>query len=109
MCIFRAETLKQAFSMLLSIVTKPNIAAILPGHGNGLNLDLGDYGILIVGTLLVFAVGVIQEKGINIRERIAKLPFIVKLVGFVLAVLVVIIFGAYGDGYGQGDMIYANF
>lgn len=109
MLIFRAPDLKQAASMFVSIITHPNIRAILPGYGNGLGLDLGDYAILLVGTIAVFIVGVIQERGIDIREKLSHLPFIVKLVLYLCAVLVIVVFGAYGDGYGIVDLIYANF
>ncbi len=109
MLIFRADTLKQAFSMLVSVFTNPNLTALMPGHKNGLGLDLMDYGILVAGTLIIFLVGLIQENGIDIREKISHLPFIVKFIGFMAAALVIVIFGAYGDGYGVVDLIYANF
>ena len=109
MLIFRADNLKIAVSMFVSIFTHPNLRAMLPGHGNGLNLDLGDYAIIVIGTGIVFLVGLIGELGIDIREKISHLPFAVKFVLFLAAVLVIVVFGAYGDGYGVVDLIYANF
>ncbi len=109
MLIFRADTLKQAASMAVSIFANPNLRAMLPGAHNGLGLDKNDYLILVLGTLVVFIVGLIQEKGIDIRQKISGLPFAVKFVLFMLAIFVIIIFGAYGEGYGEVDLIYANF
>ncbi len=109
MLIFRADTLHQAVSMGVSVFTNPNIRAMLPGAHNGLGLDINDYLILVIGTGIVFLVGLLQEKGMDLRARIARLPFIVKFIGFMAAILVVIIFGAYGEGYGEVDLIYANF
>ena len=57
----------------------------------------------------MFVVGLIQEKGVDIRARIAKLPFALKFVMFIAAVMIIIVFGAYGEGYGKVDLIYANF
>ena len=54
-------------------------------------------------------VGVISEKGINITERIYKLPYVAKLGIYLAFLFVIIIFGAYGEGYGVVDLIYANF
>ena len=62
-----------------------------------------------MGTAIVLGVSIAQEKGVNIRERIARLPYAAKFVLFMLAAFAVIIFGAYGDGYGVVDLIYANF
>lgn len=109
MLIFRADTLKQAFSMLISVFSNPNIKAMLPGAHNNLGLDITDYALLLLGVIVLFAVGVVQEKGIDIRAKIAKLPFIVKFIMFMAALLAIVIFGAYGEGYGKVDLIYANF
>ena len=109
MLIFRADTLKIAASMLVSIFTDLNIKAMLPGAHNGLGLDINDYLILLIGTAIVFVVGLVQEKGIDIRAKFAQLPFIVKFILMLAALLAVVIFGAYGEGYGKVDLIYANF
>ncbi|MBR0412156.1 MAG: MBOAT family protein [Eubacterium sp.] len=109
MLIFRADTLTQAWKMIGSLFIKFDLSKISPGAKNGLGLDKYDYIVLAVGVVVVFVVGLIQEKGIDIRAKIAKLPFVVKFVLFIAAVLVIIIFGAYGEGYGKVDLIYANF
>ena len=109
MCVFRADSVAHAWRLLISIVTNPNLKALLPGHGNGLELDMGDYVILVLGTGIIFLVSLLQEKGVDIRARISRLPFVVKFIAFILAAFVIIVFGAYGDGYGVVDLIYANF
>lgn len=108
MLIFRADDLKAAFTMLAAI-PRLNLAAIRVGGGNGLGLDLKDYGILVVGTVVIFLVSLLREKGVDIRERIYRMPFMVKFVGYLVAALVIITIGAYGDNYGVVDLIYANF
>ncbi|MBE6720212.1 MAG: MBOAT family protein [Ruminococcaceae bacterium] len=110
MLIFRADTLTQAFSMAKSVFIAKGGFFARPAHmAEELGLDLKDYAILLVGTAIVFAIGLIQEKGIDLRAKIAKLPFIVKFVMFMVIIFVIIIFGAYGEGYGKPDLIYANF
>lgn len=109
MLIFRADTLEQAVSMFTSIFTKMPSSCVNPGASQGFGLDVFDYIIVAVGVLIVFAVSLMTEKGIDVRARIAKLPFAVKFIGFMAAIFIVIIFGAYGDGYGVVDLIYANF
>ena len=109
MLIFRADTLQQAAAMLKSVFAGLNLSALLPGSGNGFGLDLLDYGIIVFGTLLVFVVGVLGELKIDIREKITTLPFAVRFIGYLAAILIVVMAGAYGEGYGIVDLIYANF
>lgn len=72
-------------------------------------IDAKDYVIIAIGVVVIFIVGIINEKGISVREKVAKLPFPVKFVLYMAAILVIIIFGAYGQEYGVQDLIYANF
>lgn len=107
MLIFRADSLTRAKDMLKAIFTaggKPfSFTSTIVG------LSYKDYAVIAVGTAIVLGVSIAQEKGVNIRERIARLPYAAKFVLFMLAAFAVIIFGAYGEGYGVVDLIYANF
>ncbi len=109
MLIFRADTLQQSFEMIGTIFTKFNLTAMVPGHKHGLGLDIKDYLILIIGTAVIIAVSYAQEKGIDLRQRISKFSYPVKFIIYMAAIFVVILFGAYGEGYGVVDLIYANF
>ena len=109
MLIFRAKGLKRALKMFVSVFTGFDLKSIVPGSGNGLGLDAKDYVVIAIGVVVIFIVGIINEKGISVREKVAKLPFPVKFVLYMAAILVIIIFGAYGQEYGVQDLIYANF
>ena len=73
------------------------------------NTGAGDILLVFIGLAAMVVVGVISEKGINITERIYKLPYVAKLGIYLAFLFVIIIFGAYGEGYGVVDLIYANF
>lgn len=109
MLIFRADSLKTVALCVKTVFVNPNFASLAVGSKNGLGLDLRDYAVLLIGAALIFIVSVLQERGINIRERISRLPFIVKFIIYMLAILSVIILGAYGEHYGKADLLYANF
>ena len=109
MLIFRADDLKTAFAMFKSIFTGFDLSIIHIGHKNGFGLDIEDYIVLAIGVVLLFAVSLLGEKGINVREKITKLPYFAKFILFMAMIFVVIVFGAYGEGYGVVDLIYANF
>ena len=68
-----------------------------------------DYAAIIIGFIAMLVVGLIQEKGIDIKQRIFNLPYPVKFVLLMVFVFVIIVFGAYGEGYGVVDLVYANF
>ena len=36
-------------------------------------------------------------------------PFAVRFIVYIAGLLIVVIFGAYGENYGAGDLLYANF
>lgn len=109
MLIFRADSLKTVGAAIIAIFTSPNFSALAIGSKNGLGLDIWDYAILVLGTILIFAVSLAQEKGVRIRERISRLPFIVKFIIYMISIFIVIILGAYGENYGVADLLYANF
>lgn len=107
MLIFRAESLTQAKDLFKAIFARGGEKFSFTSTIVGLNNK--DYVVIAIGVAIVIGVSIAQEKGINIRERIARLPYAAKFVLFMLAAFAVIIFGAYGEGYGVVDLIYANF
>ncbi|HBE86149.1 MAG TPA: MBOAT family protein, partial [Lachnoclostridium sp.] len=61
------------------------------------------------GFLAVYAVGVIHERGISIRERISGWNMFARWIFLYAAILLVIVLGAYGEGYIPAKLIYAGF
>ena len=94
--------------MFKSVFTNFGISKFLAGN-NGLGLSLYDYAAIVVGFVIMLIVGIVQEKGIDIKQKIFKLPYPIKFVFLLVFVFAIIIFGAYGEGYGVVDLIYANF
>ena len=68
-----------------------------------------DYVILIIALIVVFIVGVLKEKNINIREVIAKKHISIRWIIYYILIFSILIFGAYGRGYEPIDPIYADF
>ena len=72
-------------------------------------LDKGDYAAIIMGTVVVFAVGILKEKNIIGIEKLQSVCLPVRWIIYYGLIFAVIIFGAYGIGYQQVDLIYAGF
>ena len=109
MLIFRANTLTVTGQAVKAMVTNPQFSAVLIGTKNGLGLGLLDYVILALGFFTILFVGIAQERGIVIREKLYKLPYPVRALILLAGIVFIIIFGAYGEHYGVPDLLYANF
>ena len=101
--------LKVAAHMFKSIFTGFDLSVLSVGAKNGFGLSIYDYAVIAIGFVILVAVGLMQENGIDIKQRIYKLPYPIKFAFLLAFVFVIIIFGAYGEGYGVVDPMYANF
>lgn len=106
---FRAPTIKSGFAMLTKIFTDFNFKGLKNGEILSLGLDIKDYILLIITVILLFIIGLIKEKGINIREKISEKNIVFRWTIYFLLIFIIIIFGAYGPGYDPVDPIYADF
>ena len=106
MLIFRADTLSSAFHMFISCFDNFNFDISVLAH---LGLSVNDIMVVLIGTIVVFIVGLFKEKGIEIRKSIAKWNIVPRWTFYIVGLFVVIIFGAYGRGYDIVSFIYAQF
>ena len=112
MLIFKAQELdveKMSPVADLQVAGKMFASLFAPTSNVYLGLGVYDYVVIGIGIALLVTVSVIQEKGVDIKQRIYNLPYPVKFIFLLAFVFVIIIFGAYGDGYGVVDPMYANF
>lgn len=106
---FRASTLQAGFTMLRQMVTNFRFATLNGDLLKQMGVDWKDMGIVLVTILIIFAISVWNEKGVIVREALAKKPVVVRWAVLYALILFIVIFGAYGAGYIPVDPIYANF
>lgn len=106
---FRAHGLRAGIAMFKSIFTGFDWSVITNGSLLQFGLSKGDFAAVLLGLIIVLAVGVMQERGISIRQEISQRNIVIRWGIYYAAVLLVIIFGAYGEGYLPVGIIYANF
>jgi len=106
---FRANGLKAGFEMFKIMITKFSFKAIADGELLNLGLDSKDLIIVLIFTILMIIVSILKEKGFNIRELIANRNIALRWTIYIVLILSVIIFGAYGVGYVPVDPMYANY
>lgn len=74
-----------------------------------LGITKADYIILALGTLLLFTVSMLSRTG-SLRDKMQKkLPFAARWAVFAILLIVILVFGAYGQGYDASQFIYNQF
>ena len=105
---FAAETLSKVCLMTKSIFTNFQLRIALHQLTN-LGMDSYDFIQIFICFLPVIIVDVMAEKGINLKEAFDRKPLIFRWTLLLLTVFAVVMFGAYGPGYGTAGMMYAGF
>jgi len=106
---FRCHGLKAGLIMFKMMLTDFSLANFNLETMDALGLDVQDVIVTVVALILVFTVSVLKERGIQLRETLAKRPVAVRFAVMYGLIFFIIIFGAYGLGYIPVDPIYANF
>ncbi len=106
---FRAEGLRNGFAMCRAIVTDLKFDSFDRDLLLRSQLGYKDFVLTAAVIGIVFVVSLINEKGIRIRETIAKKNIVVRWTFWYALIMFIIIFGAYGIGYAPVDPLYAQF
>lgn len=59
--------------------------------------------------VLLFAVDILQEKGVRIRESLASQGIVFRWLIYIAALFLLILFGMYGEGIESANFIYQGF
>lgn len=109
MMLFRSHGVSKAVTMCLKIVKDFKIVQLTDGSLLNKGMDVHDFVIVLIGLIMMVGVGLIKEKGINIRSEISSWKWFYRTVFYYGAMFFLVIFGAYGYGYAVVELIYANF
>ncbi len=101
--IFGAPTLSAGLHILGALFT-PYQGSVL-----ALGLDLKELIVLLIAIAVLFAVGLLKEKKVEIRASIDTLVLPLRWLIYVGGIAIVIMFGAYGSLYSSVPFMYGNF
>ncbi len=78
---------------------------------NDLGLAMSEYNLLIVCTLLLYAVGIMREKHPqeSLRVRLDRCRFITRWTVIFVGILATVILGVYGPGFSAAEFAYMQF
>ena len=106
---FRAHGLKAGFSMFTKMFTGFTFNSFRDGTILKLGMDIQDFAVVAVFTIIVFIISIFHERNISVREKISKKNIVIRWIIYYAIILAILIFGAYGTGYRPVDPMYANF
>ena len=102
--VFRANSLGDVKHMIILIMTKPFFKD-LPA----MNMSGVEWILLVLSLLVLFAVNLLQEKQISVRELVVKRYFPVRIALYVLGIGSILVFGVYGVAYDASQFLYFQF
>ncbi len=109
--IVKAPSLKEAFRMIKALFTRVDLSFFTGVDGRifefGVNRQ--EMLLLFLCVMLLLVIGILQEKGIKIRETIAQQNVFIRWSLVIGMIFVVMIFGVYGPGYNASSFIYGAF
>ena len=106
----RALSLKMAFVMMKNAVTcftPAEILTITVGQSGSTFSTPVAIGVLLVGCLIVFAVSMLCERGVNVAEEIMRRPFAFRLALYAIMLILPAVLGQ--PPLSEGGFIYAQF
>lgn len=106
---FRANTLRDAATIISSIFQTKNHWVLFDGSLYGLGLDQKEFILMMVCIAILAMVDIAKHNGVCIREVILRQDYIVRLLCFVICVSFVLMFGIWGPGYSSANFIYFQF
>lgn len=106
--IFRAATLSNGWDIFIKTFHFYEFPTALKKELLSFGLSGVNYIVLFVALIVLFIVDILQEKG-SVRERIAKRPIYFRWGLYIVAFLIILLFGLYGPGYDQNQFVYMQF
>ena len=106
---FRANSLTAGFEMFGKMFTNFTFKSFADGTILKLGMDIHDFIIIGIFTIVVFIISILHEKNISVREQISKKNIVIRWTIYYAIIIAIIVFGAYGAGYVPVEPMYANF
>lgn len=103
---FRGDSIKSTLLMWRNVFTAWNPQMVFGKGILSLGLDLQDLIVTIVALMVLFTVSLLQQKGIHIRQTIARQNLVFRWILYLALFFAVLIFGKYGVEYDAANFIY---
>lgn len=106
--IFRADSLHEGIAMVCSIFTVYNPWILFDDSLLSLGLSWKEWIVLLASIALLIKVSLYQKEHC-VRDKILEQNVVVRGLVYLVAIMVVVVFGTYGFGFETKDFIYGGF
>ncbi|MCI9127952.1 MAG: MBOAT family protein [Eubacterium sp.] len=106
--IFRAETLKDGISMLMSVFRVYNPWILFDDSIFLLGLSWKEWIVLAISLLIFIKVSKKQEQH-SISQWLVSRPLIIRWLIYIFTIIVIFVYGTYGFGFNAQEFIYGGF
>lgn len=106
--IFRAVTLTDGWRLFLKCFHFYEFPLDIKKELVSFGLNGKNYVVLLIGLIVLLIVDILQEKK-SVRERIEKRSIWIRWGLYLVAFLIILLFGMYGPGYDQTQFVYMQF
>lgn len=106
---FRADRIKDALRIVKSIITVRNPWILFDGSLYDCGLDIKNFNMMLVCLCILFFADCCKEKGIQIRNVIARQDGWFRWILIAGCVWAILTFGIWGPGYQDANFIYFQF
>ncbi|MGN0773360.1 MAG: MBOAT family O-acyltransferase [Candidatus Ventricola sp.] len=98
-----------ALRMLRTTLCDPRPAQLTEKLLRTIGLPRADAALLLLCTALLFAVSLVQERGVVLRDWVSRQQLPLRWLVLILGVAAVLVLGVYGSGFDEAAFIYYQF
>ena len=98
-----------AFRMIGSLFTQCDWSALTPAFFESASLVMLDGIVLSCALALLFVISLLSERGVDVRAKLASMPYLLRLSLMLIACCCIVIFGVWGSGFNESAFIYNAF
>ena len=106
---FRADTLREAFAVVIGILTVSNPWILFDGSLFTCGLDNVNFILTIFCILILMWADVEKHRGIVVRAAILRQDVWFQCAAVIFFIMAILIFGLWGPGYNASNFIYFQF
>ena len=106
---FRAPDINTTFTMIQQMFSVWNPWIFFDNSLYDMGLDRKNFWVLCFSVMILWIVSFVQERGIKIREELAKQNLLFRWIIYIVAILYILLYGIYGPGYNASQFIYFQF
>ena len=106
---FEANTVTDGFKLLGSMFRGFDLSILWNGSILEWGMDKADWVIVLITLIVIGIVNMIREKGTDITGVLLAKPLAIRWAAGLALILVILIFGQYGPGFLEVNLIYAGF